>query len=127
MKTPLLVLALALGCAAGCGKKDAAKAKAADEATSSGGNPAMAPLDYLAAQGRAKQVAIKVTSTVELTSAIQKFNAMEDRYPRDFNELIQQHYLQAMPAAPRGMAFAYNPTDGSVRVVAAPAPGAAPH
>lgn len=42
-------------------------------------------------------------ASAELTSAIQKFNAMEDRFPRDLNEVLQQHYLQASPAAPMGM------------------------
>jgi hypothetical protein len=78
---------------------------------------ATAPLDYLAAQGRAKQQAIKVTDIAQLTSAIQKFQAMEDRYPRDFNELVAGHYLGQVPAPPRGMQFAYNPQTGQVRVV----------
>ncbi|MBN8248550.1 MAG: hypothetical protein J0L84_14060, partial [Verrucomicrobia bacterium] len=67
----------------GCGPKEPKQPAAA-----SSGNPATAPLDYLAAQGRAKQTAIRVTSTAELTSAIEKFHAMEDRYPRDLNELV---------------------------------------
>ena len=119
MKTPLILAALALGVLAGCGKKDAPKPG------ETSGNPVTAPLDYLAAQGRAKQLAIKVTSMAELTSAIQKFQAMEDRFPRDLNELVQQRYLQAVPQAPRGQAFAYNSQDGTLRVVAAP-PGPAP-
>ena len=119
MKTPLILLMLFLGLTTGCGKKEVTKPEAA------GANPAMAPLDYLAAQGKAKQVAIKVTSTVEINSAIQKFQAMEDRFPRDLNELIQQRYLQAVPQAPRGQMFAYNPQDGTIRVVPAP-PASAP-
>lgn len=120
MKTPLILAALSLGVLAGCGKKDVSKAG------ETSGNPATAPLDYLAAQGKAKQVAIKVTSTVEINSAIQKFQAMEDRLPRDLNELIQQHYLQAVPQAPRGQMFSYNPQDGTVRLVAAPSVPASP-
>jgi len=99
----------------GCGPKEPKKPDGA-----SSGNPATAPLDYLAAQGKAKQTAIRVISTAELTGAIEKFHAMEDRYPKDFNELVQQHYLQSIPEAPRGKAFQYNPQDGSVRLVAAP-------
>lgn len=113
MKTPWIVVFAAALILAGCGKKEVKKPEGA-------GNPATAPLDYLAAQGRAKQVAIKVTSTVEINSAIQKFQAMEDRLPKDLNELVQQHYLQAVPQAPRGQKFAYNPQDGSVRVVVDP-------
>lgn len=114
MKTPLILMILFLGLTTGCGKKEVTKPEAA------GANPAMAPLDYLAAQGKAKQVAIKVTSTVEINSAIQKFQAMEDRFPRDLNELVQQRYLQTVPQAPRGQMFAYNPLDGTIRVVPAP-------
>ncbi|MFO1460636.1 MAG: hypothetical protein U1G08_14675 [Verrucomicrobiota bacterium] len=111
MKTPWIVVLGSVLFLAGCGKKEVKKPEGA-------GNPATAPLDYLAAQGRAKQVAIKVTSTVEINSAIQKFQAMEDRFPRDLNELVQQHYLQTVPQAPRGQKFSYSPQDGSVRVVA---------
>ncbi|MBX3732140.1 MAG: hypothetical protein KF791_06055 [Verrucomicrobiae bacterium] len=101
--------------AAGCGRRDPAATSPAADA-----HPATAPLDYLAAQGRAKQTAIRVTSAAELTGAIQKFHAMEDRYPGDLNELVQHRYLQALPAAPRGQAFQYNPQDGSIRVIPSP-------
>lgn len=123
MKTPVLLAALALATLLiGC-KKPAAK-PAADGALS--GNPALAPLDYLAAQGRAKKFAEKVISTAELTSAIQKFQGMEDRFPRDLNELVQQHYLQAPPVAPRGMRFLYNPQTGELRTVREEPPAASP-
>lgn len=119
MKTPVLLAALALATLfTGC-KKPAAK-PATDGASS--GNPALAPLDYLAAQGRAKKFAEKVISTAELTSAIQKFQGMEDRFPRDLNELVQQHYLQAPPVPPRGMRFLYNPQTGELRTVREEAP-----
>ena len=125
MKIPLPVLAAALCLVfAGCGKKTA-KAKTDEDATATGGSALTAPLDYLAAQGKAKQLAVKVTSTAELTSAIQKFYAMEDHYPRDLNELIAQRYLQALPAAPNGMQIAYNPKTGDVRFVPVVAPGQA--
>lgn len=100
---------------AGCGPKEPKKPEGGSAA-----NPATAPLDYLAAQGKAKQTALRVTSTAELTSAIEKFHAMEDRYPRDLNELVQQHYLQSVPQAPRGQAFRYNSEDGSFRLVPGP-------
>jgi hypothetical protein len=117
---PALLAAVAL---LGCGKKDQAK-KSPDE-PSGAGNPATAPLDYLAAQGRAKKFAEKTITAAELTSAIQKFNAMEDRFPRDLNELVQQHYLQAPPAAPKGMRWHYDAQTGAVRLVADTAPAAA--
>ena len=117
------VFVLTLAFLTGCKKQEAAK-PAGDSVMS--GNPAMAPLDYLAAQAKAKKFAEKTITTAELTSAIQKFNAMEDRYPRDLNELVQQHYLQAPPAAPRGMGFAYNPQTGEIRIVRVEAPAPAP-
>jgi hypothetical protein len=118
---PALLAAIAL---LGCGKKDQAK-KSADE-PSGAGNPATAPLDYLAAQGKAKKFAEKTITAAELTSAIQKFNAMEDRFPRDLNELVQQHYLQAPPAAPKGMRWHYDAQSGAVRLVPESAPPTAP-
>ena len=105
---------LALALIAGCERKPAA------QKTDSGNSPVTAPLDYLAAQGKAKKFAEKTISAAELTSAIQKFNAMEDRFPADLNELVREHYLQGPPAAPAGMRWDYNPQTGAVRLVAAP-------
>jgi len=122
-----LLFACALGlCVAGCGPKEQAK-KPADEDSVLSGNPAMAPLDYLAAQGKAKRVAVKTLTAAELTQAIQKFAAMEDRYPRDLNELVAERYLMSPPTAPAGMMWSYNPQNGQARLVPAQtAPGTAP-
>lgn len=122
MKARWILPLLAAFTLAGCGKKDQAKKEKEDSALS--GNPGMAPLDYLSAQGKAKKFAEKTITGAELTSAIQKFNAMEERFPRDLNELVQQHYLQAPPAAPKGMRWDYNPQTGAVRMV--PVPGEPP-
>ncbi len=100
----------------GCERKPAAKP------ADSGNSPVTAPLDYLAAQGKAKKFAEKTITAAELTSAIQKFNAMEDRFPADLNELVREHYLQGPPAAPAGMRWHYDPQTGAVRLVAAPTP-----
>jgi len=125
MKSRVLTFAVVLGLLGletGCRKKEAT-----DKPDALGANPAMAPLDYLAAQGKAKKFAEKTINMVELTSAIQKFQAMEDHYPRSFAELVQQHYLQSMPEAPAGMRFVYNPQTGDVRLVpASEAPNAVP-
>ena len=121
MKAFALILLIA--CAAvgpGCKKPES------KPAASSPGNPVTAPIDYLAAQGRAKKFAEKAISTAELTSAIQKFQGMEDRYPRDLNELAQQHYLQAPPVPPRGMRFLYNPQNGEIRIVREEPPAGLP-
>ncbi|MFM7099751.1 MAG: hypothetical protein ACKO3N_01105 [Verrucomicrobiota bacterium] len=95
-------------------------------------NPATAPLDYLAAQGRAKKQAEKVTSLAQVQQAIQQFQAMEDRWPRDLGELAEKRFLTDVPVAPAGYLYTYNPANGQVRVVqpgqapaaARPAPGA---
>jgi hypothetical protein len=105
---------------AGCERKPAAKR---DDA---GNSPVTAPLDYLAAQGKARKFAEKTISAAELTSAIQKFNAMEDRFPADLNELVREHYLRGPPAAPTGMRWDYNPQTGAVRPVTAAQSGPAP-
>lgn len=87
------------------------------------GSPATAPLDYLAAQGRAKKHAEKVTSLAQVQQAIQQFQAMEDRWPRDLEELAEKRYLADLPVAPAGYLYTYNPANGQVRVVQ---PGQAP-
>lgn len=108
-----LLVALPLGILiAGCDAKPAAK-----PGTPTGNNPATAPLDYLAAQGRAKQHTTQVISTVEIEAAIRQFQAMEERLPTGFDELVSQHYLQAVPAAPRGKRFTYDPQSGKVGLV----------
>jgi len=83
----------------------------------SGNNPIAAPLDYIAAQGKAKKFAEKTINMVELNAAIQKFQAMEDRYPRDFNELVSQHYLREAPVPPPGMRFVLNSRTGQVALL----------
>jgi hypothetical protein len=107
--TTLLALTLL---SSGCGKPRT-PSDATEGAQKGTANPAVAPLDYLSAQGKAKQAAIRVVSLAEVTQAIQKFQAMEDRNPRDLNELIQERYLQALPEAPRGSRLAYNPETGN--------------
>lgn len=119
MKFPFLGQAmpvLAIVILAGCDRA-AKAAKPKENPTSDGVSAATAPLDYLAAQGRAKQSAIKITSLAEVTQAIQKFHAMEDRYPRDLNELVQQHYLAAIPPSPNGAMLTYDSSTGVARFI----------
>jgi hypothetical protein len=114
----LLLLLLACAVAVvGCSRKEAAKEATEQDGSASSGNPLTAPVDYLGAQAQAKRTASKAISVAELTQAIQKFNAMEDRFPRDLNELVQQHYVQQLPVAPVGFRFAYNPETGDIKVV----------
>lgn len=112
-RRPAALLGLGLLLLAGCDNKSS-KSAAPQR------SPATAPLDYLAVQGQAKKHSEKVVSLVEVQHAIQQFQAMEERLPKDLNELVSQRYLGAVPKLPPGQRLAYNPQDGSVRVVAAP-------
>ena len=106
----MFLLATGWATEAGCSKK-------ATSPPAGGNSPLTAPVDYLAAQGKAKQYSTKVISTVQLENAIQQFHAMEERYPLNFEELVKTHYLGAMPAAPRGKKFIYNPENGQIGLV----------
>lgn len=106
-------MAVALG--GGCGKKPSAKPP--EDPLANSGNPLLAPVDYLGAQARGKRTAIKTVGFVEIQSAIQQFHAMEDRYPKDLNELVSQGFLVTTPAAPPGVAWSYNPQTGEIRAV----------
>lgn len=111
MKLSRLWPILALLSLTACRKSDSTSNSA------NGNNPVSAPLDYIAAQAKAKKFAEKTINMVELNDAIQKFQSMEDRYPRDFNELVSQHYLRQLPVPPPGMRFAYNPKSGQVALI----------
>ena len=104
---PAVVALLLLGC----------DAKPSVKPGNTSSSPIAAPLDYVAAQGRAKQHTTQVISTVEIEAAIRQFQAMEERLPTGFDELVSQHYLQALPAAPRGKRFTYDPQSGKVGLV----------
>ena len=116
MKSLFIPLALAFFVAAGCAKKEEAKQK--NLLTNNGsGNPLTAPVDYLGAVNQARKTAVKTIDRASLNNAIQQFYAIEDRYPKDLNELAQKHYIQAVPELPRGSRFVYNPANGELRVV----------
>ena len=101
--------------ASSCGKKQAPKP--AEDPLANSGNPLLAPVDYLGAQARGKRVATKTVGFVEIQAAIQQFHAMEDRYPKDFNELVNQGLLVRVPVAPPGVAWSYNPQTGDLQAV----------
>ena len=109
-----LALAVAL---AGCSKKETTPATPATNAPMAGGNPITAPIDYLGAVAKAQKSAVKTVDTVSLNKAIELFNAQEERFPDDLNELVAKKYLQSVPAAPAGMKFEYDAKAGTVRIV----------
>ena len=105
-----------------CGKKNApaTAAKETNQSASSGnssGNPLTAPVDYLGAVAAAQKTATRVVDKASIQRAIDMFNAQEDRYPKDLNELITKHYYPSLPALPRGMKYLYDPAAGKVEIV----------
>lgn len=98
---------------AGCGRQDSKPAPS----STSGGNPVTAPVDYLGAAAKAKQSADTKLGAAGLEQTIKLFYAQEGRFPRNLNELVRPDYLNALPPAPAGMTYSYNPTNGVVKVV----------
>ena len=104
--------------ACGCAKKDeSAQAKENLLTNNSSGNPLTAPVDYLGAVNQARKTSLKVIDQASISSAIQQFNAMEGRYPKDLNELARERYIRAVPEPPPGSRFSYNPANGEFKVV----------
>ena len=105
-----------------------ASAPSAAEATAgaNAGNPITAPVDYLGAVAKAKQLAEKQIDIAQIEKAVMFFHEAEDRFPRDLNELVEKHYLPAIPKAPYGMEIVYDPNTGTVKVVKKAAPATKP-
>jgi hypothetical protein len=109
---------------AGCGQEQqktpppATNAAAAETpAAPYSGSPITAPVDYLAAVAKAKQFAEKKIDVAQIEKAVTFFHEAEDRFPKDMDELVQKHYLAAIPKAPYGMEIVYDPNTGTVKVV----------
>jgi hypothetical protein len=116
MKLPgLLVLGAGI-LISGCKPKaDSARSPATNAPKS--GNPITAPVDYLGVVVKAQQNSARTIDLTSLTQAIQLFNAQEERFPQNLNELVTQRYLGRLPAPPPGMKFDYNPQTGQLKVV----------
>jgi hypothetical protein len=115
-----LVMILVLGLAAsGCGKKPAVTAKATNSppAADEYSNPLNAPAQYLGALNQAQKLATKTVDSASVNQAIQMFYSQEERYPKDLQELVVQHFLPAIPKEPYGMRFYYNPQTGQFLVL----------
>jgi hypothetical protein len=119
-----ILLSLMVVClVAGCGKKAPAPAQPTNTTSSASEslNPLNAPAQYLGAMNQAQKLANKTVDKASITKAIDMFNAQEERFPRDLQELVTQHFLQVVPTPPNGMVFDYNPKNGQFQVLKAPA------
>ncbi len=87
-----------------------------------GDNPIAAPLDYIAAIGKAQKASLGRLDQAKLIDAIQKFEAGESRPPKDLEELVTMKYIAAIPDAPKGMKLEYKADDGSFMYVPVAAP-----
>ncbi len=125
MKTSFLVLIAAGLFLAGCGGSNSGKQAQTTNSTATStnttvnyntGNPLTAPVDYLGAVAQAKKYSEKQIDLAYLNEAIQQFNAMEGRYPKDLNELMP-NYIGKIPNAPYGFKIVYDAATGTVKVV----------
>lgn len=81
-----------------------------------GSNPVAAPLDYIAAIGKARKATLGRLDQAKLIDAIQKFEASEGRAPKDLSELVP-NFIPSIPPAPAGMKLEYQPADASFMLV----------
>ena len=120
MKIFLIPLVAAVVVLAGCGdsssKKTTTAAATNAEPKYDTGNPLTAPADYLGAVVQAQKHAEKVIDVSYINQAIQQFNAMEGRLPKDLNELVP-NYMGKLPVPPYGTKLVYDATAGTVKVV----------
>lgn len=116
MKLLCAASTLSLFLLAACAKKEEAKQQNLLTNNSSG-NPLTAPVDYLGAVNQARKTAIKTIDQAGLNNAIQQFYAVEERFPKDLNELAQKRYVPSVPEPPPGSRFVYNPASGELKIV----------
>ena len=124
MKFQLLPAFALAGLLVACNGSDSKPAETKKEPQKLGENPVAAPLDYIAAIGKAQKASLGRLETARLIDAIQKFEASESRPPKDLTELVPG-FLPALPPAPKGMKLEYKPADGSFMYVPINAPAEA--
>ena len=102
----------------GCGEKTSTTKAPPPAATNSPSAGVLtAPVDYLGALARGKQVSEKVIDVSSLNNAIQLFNATEGRNPKDLNEMVENGLIREIPKPPYGMKIVYDAQAGKVSVV----------
>lgn len=117
MKLQLLPALALTALLAACNGSDSKPAEPKKEPSKLGENPVAAPLDYIAAVGKAQRANMSRLDQAKLVDAIQKFEAGESRPPKDLEELVTMKYIAAIPPAPKGMKLEYKPEDGSFMFV----------
>jgi len=118
MKSACCLFVLVAGLAiAGCGKDENSSGSSTTVApVNNNPPPAQAGNGYLGTMARAQQLAVKTVDLTSLNNDIQQFNIQEGRLPKDLNELVTQHYIGQLPAAPAGMKLVYDAAQGKVTV-----------
>ncbi len=110
----LAALPWLVGCGGGSEADSDADQTATETAESTEGNPLTAPVDYLGAVNQAQKTAGKKLSLVGIQQAIQQFQVMEERFPRNLQEVVSSGYIARLPEVPRGQKLVYNPQTGVV-------------
>ena len=93
--------------------KENKKSKSAETA-SKDDNPLLAPVNYVGALGRAKNVSEKKINLANIQNAINQFKAVEGHYPKSLVELVKEGYYAKLPAPPKGKRYLYNSKTGQV-------------
>jgi hypothetical protein len=118
MKTSFCLSIAAAVLLVGCGENTAKSPAPAPTSTNSSGSSVLtAPVDYLGALGKGKQVAEKTIDVSSLNNAIQLFNATEGRNPKDLNEMVENGLIREIPKPPYGMKLVYDAQAGRVSAV----------
>lgn len=116
MKAHLLLMAALAVALSACNNDPKPKAEPKPEPQKLGENPVAAPLDYIAAIGKARKATLGRLDQAKLIDAIQKFEASEGRAPKDLSELVP-NFITSIPPAPPGMKLEYQPADASFMLV----------
>jgi hypothetical protein len=116
MQVHCLLLAVLAAVLSACNNDPKPKVEPKQEPQKLGENPIAAPLDYIAAIGKARKATLGRLDQAKLIDAIQKFEASEGRAPKDLSELVP-NFITAIPPAPAGMKLEYQPADASFMLV----------
>ncbi|HXT10258.1 MAG TPA: hypothetical protein VN873_01755 [Candidatus Angelobacter sp.] len=118
MKRIVLLPAVALIIATGCGQSNSSQTGGSTNAAANDtANPIQAGAQYVGALGRAKQAAGKTVDIASVNQAIGLFQVDKGRFPNSLDELVQTGYLKKLPDVPYGMKLDYDPATGQAKVV----------